>query len=108
MNPAVRPVLDLIDQAQRSNSISNLTSDDIASVIGPVSNGSYAQQSSSVHLNYTSDPELLDLIKQLNVTMQAATNAYQKPSPAYCWAEGKGGVNEAQSLISKIKQNAKR
>ena len=33
-NPHIRPVLDLIDHAQRTNSIGNLTGDDIAAVAG--------------------------------------------------------------------------
>ena len=108
MNPAVRPVLNLIDNAQRSNSVSNLTSEDIAAVAGHPFYRQSEALSSPIKVSYSSDPELISIIKKLELTLQLATEAYQQPSPAYCWAEGKGGVNEAQSLISKLKNNAKR
>ena len=52
--------------------------------------------------------ELIQMLRLLNQTMVKAKDAYEKPSPAYCWVEGKGGVNEAQNLVNKMKNNAKR
>ena len=52
--------------------------------------------------------ELLHILRVLNLTMNKAQEAYEKPSPAYCWAEGKGGVNDAQRLVDKMKSNVKR
>lgn len=106
-NPAVRPVLDLIDRAQRSNTIAQLSASDIASVAsGRMS--SYSSPSPSAVTVNPVDAELLAMLTRIDKTMQQATDAYKQPSPAYCWVDGKGGVNEAQSLMSKIKNNAKR
>lgn len=109
-NPAVRPVLDLIDNAQRTGSVSNLTGDDIMSV-----SGSGAQRHketvlipSQTRTDSEKSTELLNMLRILNQTMNAAKEAYESPSPAYCWAEGKGGINDAQNLIMKMKNNAKR
>lgn len=106
-NPAVRPVLDLIDRAQRSNTIAQLSASDIASVAsGRMS--SYSSPSPSAVTVNPVDAELLAMLTRIDKTMQQATDAYKQPSPAYCWVDGKGGVNEAQSLMNKIKNNAKR
>ena len=106
-NPAVRPVLDLIDRAQRSNSIAQLTRAEIAAV---ASGRSVPASSTPAATNaFVPDTaELLSMLRRIDKTMQQATEAYKQPSPAYCWAEGKGGVNEAQSLVNKIKSNANR
>lgn len=108
-NPAVRPVLDLIDHAQRTGTIANLTTDDITSV-----SGSSREQKNvmlmSVPVNQTSgdSTELLRMLRLLNDTMNKAKEAYESPSPAICWAEGKGGVNDAQALLKRMKNNARR
>lgn len=106
-NPAVRPVLDLIDRAQRSNTIAQLSASDIASVASGRMSSSSSPSPSAVTVNPV-DAELLAMLTRIDKTMQQATDAYKQPSPAYCWVDGKGGVNEAQSLMNKIKNNAKR
>lgn len=40
--------------------------------------------------------------------MRRAMQAYRTPSPAYCYTTGRGSVNEAQQLLEKMKDNAKR
>ncbi len=111
-NPAVRPVLDLIDVAQRTGSVSNLTVDDIVAVSNlsgtesmPRKNEVVIHSGNKVPNDYA---ELIQMLRLLNQTMVKAKDAYEKPSPAYCWVEGKGGVNEALNLVNKMKNNAKR
>lgn len=109
-NPAVRPVLDLIDNAQRTGSVSNLTAEDITAVAG---SGASEQRNvmiipASTKVGLGDSPELLQMLRILNQTMNEAKEAYENPSPAYCWAEGKGGVNDAQRLVEKMKNNVKR
>ena len=106
-NPAVRPVLDLIDRAQRSNSIAQLSASDIASVASGRMSSSSSPSPSAVTVNPV-DAELLAILNRIDKTMAQATEAYQQPSPAYCWADGKGSVNEAQNLLNRIKSNANR
>ncbi len=109
-NDAVRPVLDLIDQAQRSGSIANLTADDIAAVARPsappVSAATVPVASASGAL--ARDPELTAALRLLTRTTARAAEAYQEPSPAFCYLEGKGGINTAQDLLIKMKSNASR
>lgn len=111
-NPAVRPVLDLIDVAQRTGSVSNLTVDDIVAVSNLSGTGSMPRKNEVVIHSGNKVPndyaELIQILRLLNQTMVKAKDAYEKPSPAYCWVEGKGGVNEAQNLVNKMKNNAKR
>lgn len=111
-NPAVRPVLDLIDVAQRTGSVSNLTVDDIVAVSNLSGTGSMPRKNEVAIHSGNKVPndyaELIQILRLLNQTMVKAKDAYEKPSPAYCWVEGKGGVNEALNLVNKMKNNAKR
>ncbi len=109
-NDAVRPVLDLIDQAQKNGSIANLTAEQIAAVARPSASPSSASTvpSGSPEGRNARDPELTAAIRLLTRTTVRAAEAYQEPSPAYCWVEGRGSVNEAQALFNKMKSNASR
>lgn len=107
-NPAVRPVLDLIDRAQHSGNIANLTSSDIAAVASPpfpkVSPSAFSASSASA-----SDlADLRSFLLQCTKAMETATAAYQQPSLAFCTLEGEGGVNTQQKLLGRIKSNAHR
>lgn len=108
-NPAVRPLLDLLDQAQRSGSIAHLSADDIAAVYGRSS----VAVSSVITVpdrgeNGVDFVEFRRLLLRLDQTMKEAGAAYKEPSLAYCFIEGEGGVNKAQKLHKKIVNNAKR
>ena len=110
-NDAVRPVLDLIDQAQKNGSIANLTSEDIAAVAYP--SGATAPSPNRTGTpaagnNPARDPELTKAINLLTRTTARAAEAYQEPSTAFCFLEGRGGINTAQDLLKKMKSNASR
>ena len=109
-NPAVRPVLDLIDRAQHSGSIANLTSSDIAAVASPpfqkVPPFGFSASGGSASTSDLAD--LRSLLLQCTKTMETATAAYQQPSLAFCTLEGEGGVNTQQKLLNRIKSNAHR
>ena len=110
-NPQVLPVLQLIDSAQRSGSISHLTGKDIAAVASgfvpsyrPVINlPASVQQAQSIDLS-----PLFATLGRLEKVMDRATEAYKEPSPAYCYVNGRGGINEAQELNDTINRNASR
>lgn len=108
-NPQVLPVLKLIDAAQKSGSISNLTGQQIATVAtGGVSfskNQSESQQTAGIIMR---DQELIAAIRLLVETTQQASQAYKKPVKAYTFIDGKGGVNEAQAMLERIINNASR
>lgn len=108
-NPAVKAVLDVVDNAQRRGTVANLTAEDIRSVAS--GHGSDINNGQTVLAKAADDKvsrELLSLLRQNIETVVAAKEAYEKPSPSYCWLEGDGGINEKQKLLSKIKKNAKR
>ena len=109
-NDAVRPVLDLIDQAQKNGSIANLTAEQIAAVARPsaASTPAAAVSVASASGAPARDPELTAAIRLLTRTTARAAEAYQEPSPAFCFVEGRGSVNEAQALLNKMKSNASR
>lgn len=104
-NPAIRPVLDLIDQAQRNNTIGSLTAKDVSSVLSPTNRlttnnyyqtaESYSQEATAVMLQNMKCME--KLLKRLN-----------EPIFTYTKATGKMGVNEAQQLVEKMKKNVTR
>lgn len=109
-NPAVKAVLGLVDEAQRRGTVTNLTAEDIRAVATPYHSGGYTQKPSvaAVPTRGDGDGEMKALMKQCIETMETAKEAYEKPSAAYCWLEGDGGVNEKQELLTKIKKNARR
>lgn len=104
-NPAIRPVLDLIDQAQRNNTIGSLTAKDVSAVLSPTNRmttnnyyqtaESFSQESTAVMLQNMKCME--KLLKRLN-----------EPIFTYTKATGKMGVNEAQQLVEKMKKNVTR
>ena len=94
-NDAVRPVLDLIDQAQRTGTIANLTAADIAAATRPSSlpsspsthPTSSAPPAVSVPAGFPGrypsprDPELTAALHLLTRTTARAAEAYRTPSP---------------------------
>lgn len=106
-NPQVRPVLDLIDRAQRSGSISSLTGEDIAAVAGR-STRAVTPSQTTPSAPSADTAALLSTLARVDKTMRRAMEAYRTPSPAYCYTTGRGSVNEAQQLLEKMKDNAKR
>ena len=108
-NPQVLPVLQLIDAAQRTGSIANLTGQQIASVATGSAPASPSMQPAHNHITQSArDPELTAAIHLLVRMATQATEAYKKPVRAYTFADGRGGVNEAQALLDKMLNNASR
>lgn len=108
-NPAVRPVLDLIDNAQRTGSINNLSSDDLAAVTGKGDSSSVTVVSSpSVVPDKGSDDEVKFLMIECARLMKQMEERLKEPLLARTYANGKGGTMEAEELVNKMKYNAKR
>lgn len=109
-NPNIRPVLDLIDSAQRAGNVGNLTMDDVASVV----NAGYAGVSSNGNVRSSASPgmqndaEMKLLMRAMIGAMADARKAFEKPSAAYCFINGRGGISDAQSLVERMKNNVKR
>ena len=99
-NPAVLPVLQLIDRAQKNNTIASLRSNDIAQVAG-VSEGKV----------YASD-QVTNRDTLVSLRILSALSVIQKklsePIYTYTTATGKLGVNEAQRLAQRMQDNSRR
>lgn len=104
-NPAIRPVLDLIDQAQRNNTIGSLTAKDVSAVLSPtnrMTTNNYYQTAES------SSQESTAVMLQNMKCMEKLLKRLNEPIFTYTKATGKMGVNEAQQLIEKMKNNVSR
>lgn len=104
-NPSVRPVLDLIDRAQKNNTIGSLTAKDVSAVLSGVSsttNNTYYQQAAPVDNGMSA--VMLEAVK----VMGALNKRLNEPIYTYTKATGKMGINEAQELVTKMKNNASR
>lgn len=104
-NPVVRPVLDLIDQAQRNNTIGSLTAKDVSAVLSgnsTTTNNNYYQQSAS------SNHEMAAVIMQNIKCMDKLIKRLNEPIFTYTKATGKMGINEAQDLVNRMKLNVTR
>lgn len=104
-NPAIRPVLDLIDQAQRNNTIGSLTAKDVSAVLSPTNRmktNNYYQTAES------SSQESTAVMLQNMKCMEKLLKRLNEPIFTYTKATGKMGVNEAQQLVEKMKKNVTR
>lgn len=104
-NPAIHPVLDLIDQAQRNNTIGSLTAKDVSAVLSPtnrMTTNNYYQTTES------SNQESTAVMLQNMKCMEKLLKRLNEPIFTYTKATGKMGVNEAQQLVEKMKKNVTR
>ena len=104
-NQAIRPVLDLIDQAQRNNTIGSLTAKDVSAVLSPtnrMTTNNYYQTAES------SSQESTAVMLQNMKCMEKLLKRLNEPIFTYTKATGKMGVNEAQQLVEKMKKNVTR
>ena len=103
------PIMRLIQSAQRSGSISHLTGNDIAAVASggaPASMPAVSIPASQTQAQPIDLSPLYVMLGRLERVMDRATEAYQEPSPAYCYVNGRGGIEEAQKLNETINRNA--
>lgn len=113
-NPHVLPVLNLIDEAQRTGSVSRLTSDDIAAVIpSPQTfhHGSAAQQSQALSSPYVASQQeavLLNVFSRVVKSLDAINDRFSQPIIAETYATGRHGTIEAEELVNKMKSNVSR
>lgn len=109
-NPAVRPMLDLIDRAQRNNTVAAITRADIAAAAGartapaaaipaPAATTATAQQTTA-----GTDPATAKIID----TLRRIDRRMDRPLAAYTYVTGKGGSQEAQRMADAMRANARR
>ncbi len=119
-NPNVLPVLNLIDEAQRSGSVSRLSPDDIAAVIpttqrqfasgamasgGRSSAGGVAQGAMQAAPR---DAALTAVLSRVVRSLNTLDRRFSTPIIAETYATGKHGTIEAERLVNKMKSNVSR
>ncbi len=110
-NPSVKPILDLFDAAQRTGTTGSLTSADIMAVAGGKNTSRRERQIKTLSGEKVQDPQngaLLSVLSQVKRTLEQVNERFESPIIAETYATGKGGINEAQNLVSKMEANASR
>lgn len=110
-NRQIRPVLNLIDAAQRSGSVSRLTADDIAAVLPTGYGRSQRSRASSPQQGDVigeSEAVLMATLIRLGDTVDRLKSRLDKPITAETYITGRGGSQEAQSLYDRMRNNVNR
>lgn len=104
-NPNVMPVLQLIDYAQKNNTVGSLTTDDItASLNGRLpSSGTVVERAGNQGENYD-----MQIITEVAKVLGKLHKRLDSPIIAETYATGKGGFLEAEKLVNQMKTNARR
>lgn len=105
-NPAVRPVLDLINNAQLNGSISNIRPEDIAAVV-PASSQSAAVIASSSN-NSRDDRQLIAALSDMRKVVDRLNKRLNDPIEAYSVISGRGGTAERLRQYEQLLKNKSR
>ena len=100
-NPSVRPVLDLINQAQRNNTISTLSATDISRVLP----GAGGTQTVVVQ---NDNPELMRLIAECSQVVGTLQNRLKYPIKAITSVSGRDGIDKATKEFESMNKNVSR
>lgn len=101
-NPAIRPVLNLIDHAQRTNTVGSLTASDVSAVVAPSAVVPVSEGGTGVDL------ELHCLVVECAETMKKVKSRLQEPLVAETYVTGKHGINQAQKEYNRLNNNKSR
>lgn len=101
-NPAIRPVLNLIDHAQRTNTVGSLTASDVSAVVAPSAVVPVSEGGTEVDL------EQYRLVVECTETMKKVKSRLQEPLVAETYVTGKHGINQAQKEYNRLNNNKSR
>lgn len=111
-NPNVLPVLNLINEAQRSGSVSRLSSEDIAAVVPGSSQFAPRRAVAGPKVTTaTAAPDTSAVTTVLSRVVRSLNNIdkrFSTPIVAETYATGKHGTIEAERLVNKMKSNVSR
>ncbi|MDO4756599.1 MAG: phage tail tape measure protein, partial [Parabacteroides sp.] len=107
-NPAVRPVLDLIDSAQRSGTIANLTTADIAAVAGGQLTGSAQPPMVVQSASQPNDPELKQTVRALHQVISRLVVRLDEPIEAIGVISGRHGWKQKLDDYDQLLNNKSR
>lgn len=110
-NPNILPVLNLIDAAQRSGSVSRLSAEDVAAVVPMARNGGHAvmqRTANGMASGASGDAALYSVLARVVRSLDGIDRRFSQPIVAETYATGKHGTIEAEKLVNKMKSNVKR
>lgn len=116
-NPAVRPILNLINEAQRTGSVSRLSADDIAAVVpttqypsrSPHGAGRLREaQQGFPSIESLQSTALTTVLARVVRSLNTIDRRFSSPIVAETYATGKHGTMEAERLVNKMKSNVSR
>lgn len=109
-NKHLRPVFDLIDQAQHAGSVANLTGDDIAAVVSsrPLTSSGTTKTRPEPVRKSTVDPELMAAIYGLIKVTGRLNKRLDEPFVTVNSVTGKGGIKEAMDEYDNLNSNKNR
>lgn len=109
-NPHLRPVFDLIDYAQRTGTVSNLTGDDVAAVL--TSRASSIRKPSGMPTADKQAPStdlaLLSVLQECTRVMRSVKDRFDKPLISTVTVSGNDGIKKAMDEYDQLQNNIKR
>lgn len=109
-NPNLRPIFDIIDVAQRTGNVGNLTAEDIAAVAGSGKNTHTvpAKAPGVSATTTTNDPAMVAMLIECTRALRKLKSRLDDPLVAETYVTGKRGINQAQREYKKLENNKSR
>lgn len=109
-NPNLRPIFDVIDVAQRTGNVGNLTAEDIAAVAGSGKSMRTvpAKAPGASATTTTNDPAMVAMLVECTRVLRKLKNRLDDPLVAETYVTGKRGINQAQREYKKLENNKSR
>lgn len=109
-NPNLRPIFDVIDVAQRTGDVGNLTAEDIAAVAGSGKNTHTvpAKAPGASATTTTNDPAMVAMLIECTRALRKLKSRLDDPLVAETYVTGKRGINQAQREYKKLENNKSR
>lgn len=109
-NPNLRPIFDVIDVAQRTGNVGNLTAEDIVAVAGSGKSTRTvpAKAPGASATTTTNDPAMVAMLVECTRALRKLKNRLDDPLVAETYVTGKRGINQAQREYKKLENNKSR
>ncbi len=107
-NPVLRPILDLMDYAQKNNTAANLSSSDIVAAMPNTPISYKSEYSISKNVAPKKESNLAPFINRLISSVDKLDKKLDEPITAVSYVNGKGGMKEAWDKYDKINKNKSR
>lgn len=109
-NPNLRPIFDIIDVAQRTGDVGNLTAEDIVAVAGSGKNTHTvpAKAPGASATTTTNDPAMVAMLIECTRALRKLNSRLDDPLVAETYVTGKRGINQAQREYKKLENNKSR